>query len=43
VRGLLSADHDLGNPWIGLAAASGLAAVTISVAVLMLRERLRTL
>jgi ABC-2 type transport system permease protein len=43
VRGLLSADEALGDPWAGLAAAVLLALATTSLATLALRERLRTL
>jgi ABC-2 type transport system permease protein len=43
IRSLLEDDPSLGNPWEGLAAAVGLAATTIAIATLALKERLRTL
>jgi ABC-2 type transport system permease protein len=43
VRGLLNDDAALGDPWLGLLAASGLAACTVALATFALRERLRTL
>lgn len=42
VRGLLSGDAALGDPWVGLAAAAGLAIATTALATLALKERLRT-
>lgn len=42
VRGLLAGDPSLGDPWLGLAAACGLALATLSLATLALKERLRT-
>lgn len=42
VRGLLMGDASIGDPWAGLAAAAGMAVVTTFVAVLALKERLRT-
>jgi len=41
-RGLLAGDAELGSPLAGLAAALGLAVLTIALAVLALAERLRT-
>jgi ABC-2 type transport system permease protein len=43
IRALLEGDRSLGDPWTGLAAAVGLAAATIAIATLALKERLRTL
>ena len=43
IRGLLAADAGLGDPWIGLLAATAMAVVTTAVAVVALKERLRTL
>jgi ABC-2 type transport system permease protein len=43
VRGLLAGDTALGDPWVGLAAALGLALATTALATFALRERLRTL
>jgi ABC-2 type transport system permease protein len=43
IRALLEGDDALGDPWEGLAAAVGLAAATIAIATLALKERLRTL
>jgi ABC-2 type transport system permease protein len=43
IRALLEADDSFGSPWEGLAAAVGLAATTIAIATLALKERLRTL
>jgi len=43
VRGLLAGDPGLGDPWLGLAAACGLAAASVALATFALRERLRTL
>ncbi len=43
IRALLEGDASLGDPWAGLAAAVGLAACTIAIATLALKERLRTL
>jgi ABC-2 type transport system permease protein len=43
IRALLEGDGALGSPLAGLAAASGLAVVTIAIATLALKERLRTL
>ncbi len=40
-RGLLQGDASLGDPWIGLAAAVGLAAFATALAVLALRDRAR--
>jgi ABC-2 type transport system permease protein len=40
-RGLLQGDASLGDPWIGLAAAAGLAAFSTALAVLALRDRAR--
>jgi ABC-2 type transport system permease protein len=42
IRGLLAGNHALGDPWAGLAAASGMLILTTGLAVLALRERLRT-
>lgn len=42
VRGLLTGDHALGDPWLGFAVACGLAVVTTALATLALAERLRT-
>ena len=41
VRGLLGGDRALGDPWLGLAAACGLAVATTALATLALKERLR--
>jgi ABC-2 type transport system permease protein len=41
VRGLLTGEHGLGDPWAGLAAAVGLALVTTTLATLALAQRLR--
>ena len=41
IRGLLTANPELGDPWIGLAAAGGLAVATTALATLALKERLR--
>jgi len=43
IRGLLAGDASLGDPWEGLAAASGLALVTTALSTLALKERLRRL
>jgi ABC-2 type transport system permease protein len=43
IRSLLEGDSSFGSPWAGLAAAVGLAATTIAIATLALKERLRTL
>jgi ABC-2 type transport system permease protein len=43
IRSLLEGDPSFGSPWAGLAAAVGLAATTIAIATLALKERLRTL
>jgi ABC-2 type transport system permease protein len=40
-RGLLQGDASLGDPWIGLAGAVGLAAFSTALAVLALRDRAR--
>lgn len=40
-RGLLQGDASLGDPWLGLVAALGLAAVATGLAVLALRDRAR--
>jgi ABC-2 type transport system permease protein len=42
VRALLTGDASLGDPWLGLLAAVGLAIGSTALAVLALRERLRT-
>jgi len=42
VRGQLTGDGRLGDPWAGLAAAVGLAVVTTALATFALKERLRT-
>lgn len=42
VRGLLSGEPALGDPWSGLAAAVGLAVATTALATWALKERLRT-
>jgi ABC-2 type transport system permease protein len=42
VRGQLTGDHRLGDPWTGLGAAVGLAVATTWLAVFALKERLRT-
>jgi len=41
VRGLLTANPDLGDPWLGLAAAGGLAVATTALATAALQARLR--
>jgi hypothetical protein len=43
VRGLLGGDDALGDPWLGLLAATGLAIVTVSLSTFALQERLRRL
>jgi ABC-2 type transport system permease protein len=43
VRGLLGGDDALGDPWLGLFAATGLAIVTVSLSTFALQERLRRL
>lgn len=43
VRGLLAGNAELGDPWVGLLAASGLAIGATALANLALGERLRTL
>jgi ABC-2 type transport system permease protein len=43
VRGLLGGDTSLGDPWLGMAAACGLAVATTALATLALKERLRRL
>jgi ABC-2 type transport system permease protein len=43
VRGLLTGDDAIGDPWEGLAAAAGMAIAATGLATLALRERLRTL
>ena len=42
IRALLGGDTSLGDPWLGLAAAVGMAVATTALAVFALRERLRT-
>jgi ABC-2 type transport system permease protein len=42
IRALLTGDRGLGDPWLALAAAAGLAVLTTALANLALRERLRT-
>jgi ABC-2 type transport system permease protein len=42
VRGLLAGDAALGDPWLGLAAALGLAVASTALATFALMERLRT-
>jgi ABC-2 type transport system permease protein len=42
IRGLLSGNPELGDPWSGVAAALGLAIATTAVATLALRMRLRS-
>ena len=42
VRGLLTGDAAIGDPWLGLGAAVALALATTALATLALRERLRT-
>ena len=42
VRGLLAGDPELGNPWIGLLAASVLALATVALSTYALKARLRT-
>jgi ABC-2 type transport system permease protein len=42
IRGMLIGDPSLGDPWLGLVAASTLAVCATGLAVLALRERLRT-
>jgi len=42
VRGLLAADPALGDPWLGLAAATALALAATALATFALAERLRT-
>ena len=41
VRGLLAGDPDLGDPWLGLAAAVGTAIATTALSTFALQERLR--
>ena len=41
VRGLLTGDHALGDPWAGVAAAVGLALATTTLATMALARRLR--
>jgi ABC-2 type transport system permease protein len=43
IRGLLAGDSSLGDPWLGLAAAAGLAVATTALATFALGERLRRL
>ena len=43
VRALLQGNAAFGDPWAGVAAATGLAIATIALATLALKERLRTL
>jgi ABC-2 type transport system permease protein len=43
VRALLTGDPALGDPWLGLAAAVGLAVATIALATAALAQRLRRL
>ncbi len=43
IRGLLAGDASLGDPWEGLAAASGLALATTALSTLALKDRLRRL
>ena len=43
VRGLLAGDSALGDPWVGLAAALGLAVATTALATFALAQRLRSL
>ena len=43
VRGLLAGDSALGDPWVGLAAALGLAIATTALATFALAQRLRSL
>jgi ABC-2 type transport system permease protein len=43
VRGLLNDDASLGSPWLGLAAACGLAVATTAISTLALKQRLRRL
>ena len=43
VRGLLTGNADLGNPWLGLLSALELTAATVTLATLALRDRLRRL
>jgi len=43
VRGLLAGDSVLGDPWVGLAAALGLAIATTALATFALAQRLRSL
>jgi ABC-2 type transport system permease protein len=42
VRSALTGDAAFGDPWLGVAAASGLAVGTTALATLALKERLRT-
>jgi hypothetical protein len=42
VRGLLTGDAAIGDPWTGAAAAVLLALATTALATLALKERLRT-
>jgi ABC-2 type transport system permease protein len=42
VRGLLAGDPALGDPWLGLLAAAGLAVASTALATFALKERLRT-
>ena len=42
IRALLGGDPSLGDPWLGLLAAVGMAVATTALAVFALRERLRT-
>jgi ABC-2 type transport system permease protein len=43
VRALLNDDAALGSPWLGLAAACGLAVATTAISTLALKQRLRRL
>jgi len=43
VRALLTGDAGLGDPWLALLAAVGMAAATVTLATLALRDRLRRL
>ncbi len=43
VRGLLAGDSALGDPWVGLAVALGLAVATTALATFALAQRLRSL
>ncbi len=41
IRGLLTGDDGLGDPWLGLAAAGGMAIACTAIATLALKQRLR--